>query len=62
MHQVENVERALTSTNISFFGSRHGAADHKIASIDKKIVEIQRKYFFGGVLSNGDAKKLLTYE
>jgi hypothetical protein len=59
LKHVENVEKALKPLGISYFGRRHGAADQKIASMNKDIVEIQHRYFFGEVLSDTDAMKLL---
>jgi hypothetical protein len=59
IHHVENVEKALASLNIAYFGRRHAAADQKINSMDKELVKIQHKYFFGEVLSDREAKKLL---
>lgn len=58
LHHVENVGKALAPTNITYFGRRHGAADAKISSMDKEIVEIQHRYFFGDILSNEQANTL----
>lgn len=58
MHHVENVGKALEPTGIPYFGRRHGAADRKISSMDKEVVEIQHRYFFGDVLSDAQALKL----
>jgi hypothetical protein len=58
-HHVDNVGKALEELKIPYFGRRHSAADDKIKSMDKDIVELQHKYFFGTPLSDRDAKKLL---
>lgn len=58
-HHVENVEKALADSKISYFGRRYGASDKKISSMNKDVLEIQHKYFFGEVLSDQEAKKLL---
>ena len=58
MHHVHNVEKALAPTGIAYFGRRHGAADKKIEAMDKEVVEIQHRYFFGEVLSNKQAEAL----
>ena len=58
LHHVENVGKALEPTKVSYFGRRHSAADHKIESMDKEVVEIQHRYFFGDVLTNKQAEIL----
>jgi hypothetical protein len=58
-HHVIDVEKALVEMKTSYFGRRYGAADQKIACMNKQVVEIQHRYFFGDVLSNADAEKLL---
>lgn len=56
---VDNVEKALAELKIPYFGRRHAAADKKIAEMNKQVVEVQHKYYFGEVLSDADAKKVL---
>lgn len=58
-HHVDNVEKALADLKIPYFGRRHGAADKKISAMNKQIVEVQHRYFFGDVLSDDEARKLI---
>lgn len=62
LHHIENVGKALQEFGVDYLGRRHGKADQKIESMDKKGVEIQHRYYFGEILNNEQAKALVKLE